>query len=276
MPATSTGRWTLSTSVSKVDASPTVTLSLRANAVISSWPSPGFVPTLTVACQGKEREIHAYVTAGTAAAVEDAGRQGTVKMWLDEDPPLAGVLARATDGRALVFANGKEFVYAVLPHKRLLFRFTPVNSTHQETTFDLRGFERALQPLGKACQWDFRGEAARRAESAAKLAKEEAERMAFLVDKLRSPDAGDRAIAAGMIGKSGAAALAAVPALIVALREDRDSAVRAKVAETCRLLGRVAKSAVPTLREAAINDESDLVRNEARQAIAVLERIPEP
>jgi HEAT repeats len=269
-PAPSTGRWTTSTEVSKVDDSKTIALSLRANPAMSSWPSQGFVAILTVRC--KEHQIDAYITPGMPATVQDAGRPGTVNMWLDQDPPIGAVLGNAPNRKALVFADAKAFVYEILPHQRLLFRFTPFNSTPQETSFDLRGLGVALQPVARACKWDFLAEAAQRAASATK----QMQRMAFLVEKLRSPDADDRAVAAGMIGKSGAAALSALPALIVALREDRDSKVRARAADACRWLGPIAKSALPTLREAAMTDESDLVKNEARQAIAAIDGKPEP
>ncbi len=150
-----TGHWITKTEVSKMDDSKTVSLTVRAGATVTGWPATVFTPLLAVRC--KEGVVDAFVMTGLVAAYE-AGAQDrvTVKLRLDQEPAAEVLLSKGTDSKTLFFPDGLQFARNILPHERMVFRFVPVNSAPQETTFDLRGFRRALPTLAAACQWDLK------------------------------------------------------------------------------------------------------------------------
>jgi HEAT repeat protein len=67
----------------------------------------------------------------------------------------------------------------------------------------------------------------------------------------------------------GAAAKAAVPALVAALKDDGDPAVRFPVCVALREIGPEAKEAVPALTQ-ALDDRNDEVAAMARKAIRAI------
>lgn len=91
--------------------------------------------------------------------------------------------------------------------------------------------------------------------------------IADLIAALKDPTAGTRRQAANHLGGCGAKAATAVPALIAALKEDKEPAVRASVAEALGGIGKFARAAVPGLL-AALKDTDALVRETAAEALA--------
>lgn len=92
-----------------------------------------------------------------------------------------------------------------------------------------------------------------------------AEGLDALVEELRSPDARTRRLAAEEIGKLGAKAKPAVPALTTALT-DTDDGVRANAAGALWATGSAAKEAIPALVK-ALKDRNQDVRLSAAGAL---------
>src|SRR5438874_606128 len=79
-----------------------------------------------------------------------------------------------------------------------------------------------------------------------------------LIAALRDPDLPTRRQAATQLGSRGAVAAEAVPALVTALKDDKEPAMRASAAEALGGIGLAAKAAVPPLL-AALKDGDPLV-----------------
>jgi type VI secretion system protein VasI len=169
-PAPATGGWVVSKSVSKMDDSQTVVLKLQASSPISGWPAKRVMPTLLLRCQ--EAEVSAFVNVGMRANVEAENLEGaTVVVRFDKEPAKEFKLGHSTDGEALFFQDAEAVIFRMMRHETMLFRFTPFNSSPQETSFNLRGLRAVIKPLETACDWDPDQEA-RAEEKEAKEAKD--------------------------------------------------------------------------------------------------------
>ena len=80
-------------------------------------------------------------------------REHTITTRYDAEQAADHVLSASTDGEALFFTFARREVLDMLGHDRLIVRFTPFNAPPQVVEFDLRGIERAVQPVRKACNW---------------------------------------------------------------------------------------------------------------------------
>jgi hypothetical protein len=239
-----------------------------------------------VRCQ--EGEVAVYVVTGMPPKVESGGGdEATAQMRFDKDPAEERTLGKSTDGQALFFKNPKGDIPTMLEHQSLLFRFTPFNSSPQETTFSLRGLGAAIKPLYEACHWSPAMDAAQREAEAAQhekalekvrasLEKAVDDDVAGAIRYLADPSWLARAqatrrlrdIATGSVRPERAAA--AVPALIEALK-DPDSTVRNSAAMTLGAIGALAREAIPAL-ELAANDEKRGMKMMAEEAITRIQK----
>lgn len=147
-----TGRWVVGSSKSAVDDTQTVLLYVEADSAIRGWPAKESTPTLMLRCAEKKTE--AYVVTGFRPDVESGNLDGaTVLIRLDKEPAKSYQAGKSTDGETLFLPAPTSFIRTLTKHERMLFKFTPYNSNPQETTFDLRGLEKVLPPLRKACGW---------------------------------------------------------------------------------------------------------------------------
>jgi len=88
-----------------------------------------------------------------------------------------------------------------------------------------------------------------------------------LIGELKDPSLGTRRFAASLIASRGAKAKTAVPALITALKDDREPVMRAAAAEALGGIGFNARAAVQPLL-AALKDSDPQVRETAAEALA--------
>ncbi|HEX5732656.1 MAG TPA: HEAT repeat domain-containing protein [Blastocatellia bacterium] len=96
-------------------------------------------------------------------------------------------------------------------------------------------------------------------------AQDKTDRVAKLIDQLKSPDEYVRSRAAYELGWIRPEAKQAIPALIVALKDESND-VRSSVAEALGRIGPEAKQAIPALI-VALKDESNVVRSSAAYAL---------
>lgn len=145
------GKWVTKRSVSPIDDSATVVLSLDAESEVRGWPGKVALPTLILRC--KEGRAEAYVVTGMPPDVEGGGEDATVTVRFGEDPAGTLQLSKSTDGEALFFPEPVNLMKGMLSYDTMLFRFTPFNSSPVMTRFDLRGLRDAITPLREACHW---------------------------------------------------------------------------------------------------------------------------
>ncbi len=150
--STMEGKWRVRHDTSAVDDSPTVVLLLDAEASIDTWSAGHVTPTLVLRCQ--ERTLEAYVITESAADVE-LGHVGQAHLILrfDEETAQTHWANEATDHKAVFLPQPVTTLRDILAHDRMLFKFTPFNSSPQEASFDLRGLDSVIEPLETACPW---------------------------------------------------------------------------------------------------------------------------
>ncbi len=150
--AVGSGAWTVDKSISPLDDTQTVTLTLGADSEIHGWPATTFRPTIVIRC--KEKKTNAYIVTGMSPTVE-YGRtnEATITLRLDKIPAYSLVADESTDNKALFLPSSTSSVKKWFGHEQLLFQFTPFNSSTVMTTFKIGGLETAIKPLRSACGW---------------------------------------------------------------------------------------------------------------------------
>jgi hypothetical protein len=151
-PPSPTGAWRVTRTVSKKDDSETVTLALGANSAIQAWPGKASIPVLFARC--KEGHVEAYFHLGARPAVEQETDEATITIRFDKDAAYEATTDISTDGEAVFLRGPEDFIQSAAGHRSAWIRFTPFNSSPQETTFTLRGLSVAARGLQKACLWN--------------------------------------------------------------------------------------------------------------------------
>ena len=255
--------WVVETSTSAMDDSETVTLTLRARNAITAWPRSTVTPNLILRC--KEGSVDAFIHFGARAAVE---RGGTTTLWVrfDTAPAISMVTSGFTNGLAYFVSDAKSFIEDLLRTEKLLVRFTPFNSSPQDTLFMLVGVKESIVQLRRACRWDPEAEAA-----AAKKAEEEGRsgHLRALLDQ--AEPAGRRQEAARSLASGFEAHPDAIVALTKALLTDPSPDVRMTCATRLGDVGRGNVEVASALREAVARETNPLVANAMNRALGLLE-----
>jgi len=140
------GKWSVSATLSPIDDSKNVTLSLEANESVGARYRR-VTPTLILRC--KERKTDAYISWDAYLGLE----QTTVLTRLDDRPASKSEWSLSTDNKATFAPQAKTFIKGLLGHSRLVSQVTPYSESPVLVTFDLAGLDAALKPLSDACHW---------------------------------------------------------------------------------------------------------------------------
>lgn len=140
------GKWSVSATVSPIDDSKNVTLSLEANESVGARYRR-VTPTLILRC--KEKKTDAYITWDAYLGLEET----SVLTRLDDRPASRSEWSLSTDNKATFAPQPKTFIKTLLGHSRLVSQVTPYSESPVLVTFDLAGLDVALKPLSDACRW---------------------------------------------------------------------------------------------------------------------------
>lgn len=148
---TGSGKWRVEKEISSLDDSTNVYLSIKANDIVKGWLDQ-YTPTLQIRC--KENTTDAYVVVGMSVA-NTYGQYNTAEITLrfDKTKAFDVQMDKSTDGEAVFFRQPIQVIKQMMKHNRLLFQFTPFNSSPAITTFDLTGLSETIKPLREACGW---------------------------------------------------------------------------------------------------------------------------
>jgi hypothetical protein len=149
--AQAAGGWNLKTSVSPIDDSRTVTLSLPAEGAIKGWLAAAR-PVLILRCL--EGKMAAVIATGVPAQVETPTYQVTVTYRYGQDEAVTVAASKGSDGKAIFLPNPEHHVGLMLEHERVVYRFTPFNAVPQTMSFDVRGLRKVAGPLLDTCGLD--------------------------------------------------------------------------------------------------------------------------
>lgn len=144
------GAWRLTEDRSKIDDSPTVVLTLRAENEVNGWLDKRTKPSLIV--RYREGGLDSYIALGMTPNVERADG-ATVTIRFDDNNALDVRCSLSTDREAVFLPNAKNFIRQIAQSERMVLRFVPFNSNPVVTEFDTRGFRTALRPLEDASGW---------------------------------------------------------------------------------------------------------------------------
>ncbi len=151
IPAPTPG-WTVDSSSSAMDDSRTILLRLAADSAIQAWPSRSITPTLLIRC--KERSTDVYFSNETrAAVVPDDLESGEVRLRFDDGPARRVLWGESTSGDALFAPNAVRVARQIAKAKRLVYQFTPFNSSPATTTFTLVGADTLVPKVAALCGW---------------------------------------------------------------------------------------------------------------------------
>jgi type VI secretion system protein VasI len=143
-----TGNWRTNVSVSPIDDSRTVVLSLEGERPIRGWLNKEVTPKLVIQC--KEKKTYVYVETG----MTDAGEGTPARFRLDRDQARSGRWLNSTDKEAVFFEGAAvPLIKQLASHKKMFFEIIPYNSSATDTDFILHGLAGALGPLKDACNW---------------------------------------------------------------------------------------------------------------------------
>ena len=101
----------------------------------------------------KENRTEAYILTGMAPNVEYGHSGATTTFRYDKTAAYDLRMSKSTDGEALFFPSAISQIKRMMQHEKLLFQFTPFNSSPTMTTFPIGGLVEATKALRKQCGW---------------------------------------------------------------------------------------------------------------------------
>ena len=149
----SPGSWTVTESKSKIDDSPSVTLS-----VVSSEP---------VRCRYKQAKAHLFlgfsenntdilVVFGDCFMSDNSGG-GEVDIRFDNDKAFSQNWTESNDNTALGLWSYRQgsikLIKSMFGKSKMLVRATPLSESSIIAQFPIAGIKEAIKPLQKACNW---------------------------------------------------------------------------------------------------------------------------
>lgn len=143
-------KWSRFTERSPLDDSKTVILSVAGEGPIEGWPKKIVIPKLVVRCQEKRTQV--YVDTEMAANPE-IGDGFTVRLRLGQSQATTQLWGESTSKDSLFSPEPIALTRQLLTVDRLLFQFTPYNSTPTLAEFDVRGLSRLIGELASSCGW---------------------------------------------------------------------------------------------------------------------------
>jgi type VI secretion system protein VasI len=139
------GKWVVQRSVSPIDDTQTVTLSLVGEGDLHGWLKT-YRPSLVLRC--KEKRTEAYVVTGMTGA----GDRTRIRFRIDKGLANDDAWSNSTD-REAVFYPGQpgKFIEALSAGARMYLEVHPFNASPTSVFFELRGLNEVLPKLRSAC-----------------------------------------------------------------------------------------------------------------------------
>lgn len=148
-------KWKKSVKTSPMDDARIVTIGLLAEKEVVGWPDTKQLPMLIIHANCAQNSAEMYVVTGLPPHVEDAeDRYAATVRFGTEKPIVVDDMSVSTDGEALVFSPGRTPAYIKLMQRsdKMLFQFTPFNSSPVTAEFDIRGLTAQLQQYRRLCE----------------------------------------------------------------------------------------------------------------------------
>lgn len=141
-----TGSWNKKESISPIDDSDTITLSLDSlNKIGSGFRSAK--PTLVIRCQ--ENKTNAYINWRSFISVTNT----KITTRVDKEQAKTQSWEISSNNRATLAPKSIPFIKEMLGKDSLVVRVTPFNDNSYTVKFDIKGLDNAIMPVREACGW---------------------------------------------------------------------------------------------------------------------------
>ena len=150
--------WHVNRTVSPMDDSKILILSVSADRPITVWGNKEYTPQLVIRC--KEYKISLFVLTGSPPEPEYGKyNEVTVRYRLDKKPPEHDIWGVSTDKKGLVISDSALTLAMILRMsdvnvKTFTFEFTPFHSSPVTSTFKMEGLNDYYDEFMKACPVD--------------------------------------------------------------------------------------------------------------------------
>lgn len=128
------------------------------------------IPTLVARCENRTTEL--FIGYGNFFPVEIGPEEKSIlytkpekstslekskkllaSVRFDGGTPISVMMRPSQDGRGYFFSNPVSYIRQLRSHKLLEFHYEASEHPPLDTLFSLEGFEEALEPLRKQCEW---------------------------------------------------------------------------------------------------------------------------
>lgn len=147
-------KWKKSVKTSPMDDARVVTIGLLAENEVVGWPDEKQLPMLIIHAHCAQNTAEMYVVTGLRPHVANGKGLYTASVRFGTEEPLViDDMITSVDGKALVFspAGTPTYINLMQHTDKMLFQFTPVNSTPVTAEFDVRGLTAQLQEYRRLC-----------------------------------------------------------------------------------------------------------------------------
>jgi len=141
------GKWRVTESVSKIDDSTTVYVTVNSNGTVRG-KFGSKQPSLWLRCAENKTEV--FIDVGLYLGLNET----SVLTRMDKDKAVTKTWSISTDTKA-IFVRGSDIRFAkeLMQHEKLLVQLTPYNDNPVTFEFGIGGLSEAIKPLRKACHW---------------------------------------------------------------------------------------------------------------------------
>jgi len=141
------GRWKVTESISKIDDSTNVYITLESNQAVAG--RFGEVrPSLWLRCG--ENKTNVFINVGLYLGLHEI----SVLTRFDKEKAVTNNWSVSTDTKAIfVRASDIQVAKEMMQHEKLLVQLTPFNEAPVTFEFDIGGLSEVIKPLRKACHW---------------------------------------------------------------------------------------------------------------------------
>lgn len=150
--AVSKGQWQVETDKSAMDDSPTVVLSVRANAASADRLGKTIRPTLSIRCKENDTDVFINWQQFLTTGGSDDGT--SVQYRIDAARAVTAPWSISTDFTATFSRNSVQLARKLATGRRLVVRTTPYGEDPVEASFNLDGLAPLLPRVAQACGWN--------------------------------------------------------------------------------------------------------------------------
>jgi hypothetical protein len=149
-PASPASLWSIDSSTSAMDDSPTVVLSRDAENSVSAWLETK-TPTMIIRC--REGRVQLYMHLGSAFDTEIGHLdEARIRYRIDSLPAQTSWWTESTDNDAVFAPSPVSLARRLARGSTLTMQFTPFNADPVTARFDIRGLDELLPRVLRACK----------------------------------------------------------------------------------------------------------------------------